>query len=288
MDQMANDRDAEVRLNNVAALTKLLAETLYGGLETSPRGFKIREKFDTQIEIHPSYPFQGWKARNYDVDYFRAEMRWKLGANRFDDSIMQHAKMWKDVQNPDGSFNSNYGQFWFGSQMGFFVALQELARDRDTRRACIPMLNASHLGPEVKDTVCTESVTFHIRDFKLRMSVHMRSSDQIFGLGTDIPTFSVLMMLMHACLQEYYPGLELGTITLTAASSHIYERHFKMVKEIIDAPYDTYKHIRLPRCTGPSEAMSIIASRGHAHSASVPVHWNLYRFIMMENAGGKA
>lgn len=273
-----SDTERLYSLGNQAELTKLVATTLTQGVLSTPRGMKIRERFDTQLTIHPWYPFQGWAARNYDVDYFRKEMLWKLGASRMDDSIKAHAKMWESVQNPDGSFNSNYGQFWFGKQMGVFKVVQELVRDMHSRRACIPMLRDEHLDPEVTDTVCTESVTFHIRNYCLRMSVHMRSSDQIFGLGTDLPTFSVLMHLVHGMLQDTYPGLAMGTITLTAASSHIYERHFNMVSRIMVEPGQAYKHVRLPQCSGNGEAQAIIAHRGKAQ-ADIPSFWHLYRFI---------
>lgn len=263
--------------NNIAAFSNMFAMTMTTGQEISPRGSLIKEIRDLQITLNPHYPFQGFKARKYNVDYFKQEMLWKLGASKYDDSIKKHAKMWESVQNPDGTFNSNYGQFWFGQQMGLWKVVTELIRDRGSRRATIPMLNDSHLSPETRDTVCTEAVTFHIRNHALYMSVHMRSSDQIFGLGTDVPTFSVLFMLVLGLLREYYAGLTLGNITITAASSHIYERHFGMVENILAEPMSEYEGIRLPEPSGSGETLAIIAHRGVAQH--VPSHWHLYRFI---------
>lgn len=263
---------------NLSTLASLMARTMVEGIELKPRGFLIREIRDAQITIHPQYPFQGFKSRKYSLDYFKAEMLWKLGASKYDDSIKAHAKMWESVQNPDKTFNSNYGQYWFGQQMGLMKAVMELIRDPDSRRASIPMLTDAHLSPETVDTVCTEAVTLHIRNNRLYMSVHMRSSDQIFGLGTDIPTFSVLLMLAHGLLSANYPSLQVGTITITAASSHIYERHFEMVRNILQESISDYNHIRLPQCSNIDEAMAIIAHRGKA-SESKSRAWHLYRFI---------
>lgn len=211
-------------------------DVINNGIETAPRGFKIREVEDFKLVLDPLYPFMNFKHRKLNIEYFKKEMLWKLTGDPFNRSIMAHAKMWESVQNNDGSFNSNYGQYWFGEQMGLFVAFNELVKDEYSRRSIIPMLRASHIGPQVKDTVCTESVGFRIRNGKLNMSVHMRSSDQIFGLGTDIPTFAFLQRLMLGMLRTVYQKLDLGSLTIIAMSSHIYERHFEMVGKILNDP----------------------------------------------------
>jgi thymidylate synthase len=269
-------------IGNANAFIDLFVRTMVSPIEIRPRGQLVREIPDAQIKLDPRYPFQGFKGRKYKIPYFREEMRWKLGANRYDDSIKQHAKMWEAVQNPDGTFNSNYGVFWFGEQKGFWTVVEELIRDRDSRRAVIPMLSREHMLPETIDTVCTEAVGFRIRDDKLFMSVHMRSSDQVFGLGTDVPTFSVLFMLVHGMIQPYYEGLRIGDITITAMSSHIYERHFPMVDEIV-ANYSpsTYSSERLPQAAEVAEVLAIISGRGKIRE--VPSHWQLYEFIHRPN-----
>lgn len=225
-----------MRRPNYNVWLSMFRETMQIGIETSPRGQKIRELEDYKIVIDPTYPFMNFKHRNLKIDYFKKEMLWKLTGDPFNQSIKNHAKMWESVQNNDGSFNSNYGQYWFGEQLGLFVAFNELVKDIYSRRAVIPMLRASHIGPQVKDTVCTESVGFRIRNGRLNMSVHMRSSDQIFGLGTDIPTFAFLQRLLLGMLMSVYPELKIGDMTIVAMSSHIYERHFNMVEAILNDP----------------------------------------------------
>lgn len=265
---------AELNRKNFLHLFEL---TMTYGRVVSPRGLVIRELIDPQITIDPQYPFQGFHARKYDVDYFRKEMRWKLGASKMDASIKDHAKMWESVQNPDGSFNSNYGQYWFGQQMGLMKACLELIRDPCSRRACIPMLRDDHLSPETRDTVCTESITFLIRDNRLHCSVHMRSSDQIFGLGTDIPTFSFLMRLAQGILLPHFEHLGLGELKITAASSHIYQRHFEMVKKILEEDPVHYKSEWMPIC-GPAQAAKLIALRGQK-TQYFGLHSDLYEWL---------
>ena len=229
------------------------------GTTIRPRGLECKEIGDLQIVINPMFPFTTFLHRNYLVDYFKHEMLWKLTANKYDKSIQQYARMWKEIINPDNTYNSNYGQYWFGpSGYNIWDAVSELLRDPESRKAVIPMYNVSHTAPHVVDTVCTEAVGFRVRNNELHMSVHMRSSDAIFGLSTDIPTFACLYRLVLGLLQPNIP-LEDGTITITAMSSHIYSRHYDMVAKILEDP--TYDSIEMPYCTC-AEAMKIIASRG--------------------------
>lgn len=258
--------------NNKSVFYSILRACMNYGIESNPRGLKIRELEDFQFSVSPITPFMTFKARNYDVNYFKKEMIWKLGADRFDDSIKKHAKMWESVQNADGSFNSNYGQYWFGEQGGFMHVVTELARDKDSRQAVIPMLNASHMGLEVKDKVCTFGVGFRIRDGFLNMSVQMRSSDQIFGLGTDIPTFSFLYRMVHGMLMATYPNLQVGKLTISAMSSHIYERHFEMVKTILEDGINSYEEHYMPWISGTPEVLFLLSTKGKYTEAPEGFH----------------
>lgn len=255
---------------NMVVWIDMFRRTMHQGVRVKPRGFEIMEIEDHTIRLSPDAPFMAFDARNINVEYFKQEMLWKLTANKYDESIKRHAKMWESVQNPDGTFNSNYGQFWFGEQNGFWHVIQELCRDPDSRRAVIPMLAKEHLSPQTTDTVCTESVGFRIRDGALNMSIHMRSSDQIFGLGTDIPTFALLYRLVLGVLRISKPELEVGVMNITAMSSHIYDRHYLMVGKILheynDLGKESFKHISMPYCDG-NEAMQIIFGRGKINEA---------------------
>jgi thymidylate synthase len=244
---------------NEGVFRRMFLKTVSEGKFSSPRGLRIVELEDFAITVRPENPFFGFPKRNYDVEYFKKEMLWKLGANKYDGSIKQHAKMWESVQNPDGTFNSNYGQYWFGEQQGFWNVVQELVRDEDSRRAVIPMLSKEHMTPQTVDTVCTLAVGFRIRDGALHMSAYMRSSDQIFGLGTDIPTFAFLYRLVYTALLNTY-DLRKGDITIVAMSSHIYERHFQMVEDIVQD--QSYVEVDMPWPVNMAEVLFLTATRG--------------------------
>lgn len=218
--------------------------------------------FANSCPIRAEFPFMQFVERKLPIQYIKHELIWKLGADPFDDSIKQYAKMWESVQNSDGSFNSNYGVYWFGKQQGLHKAFLELVNDKFSRRAVIPMLSDEHIGHGVKDTVCTGFISFHIRDDLLSMQVRMRSSDVIFGLGTDIPTFSFLMILMYALVKSVYPNVRLGMWNLSADSSHYYERHFSLVDRLKKSDYVFEADVEaMPTCKY-DEAIKLMACKG--------------------------
>jgi thymidylate synthase len=235
----------------------LLRTIMEQGTTIYPRGQECREMSDVPTEFDLLSPFLTFAHRAYDISYFKKEFRWKLTADKYDTSIQDHATMWRSIINPDGTYNSQYGQYFFGPGHNIFDVVTELIRDPYSRRAVIPMLNVSHMHPSVVDTVCTESIGFRIRDGRLDMSIHMRSSDVVFGLGTDVPTFAFLYRLVLGLL---HMDLVLGTMAITSMSSHIYERHYKKVEAILDNP--EYGYIYMPFCDY-REAMKIISSRGN-------------------------
>lgn len=217
-----------------AAWFALVNKTLQVGDSIEVRGSKILELENQSITVDPMWPFITYSARNYNIDYCKKELLWKLKGDPTDTRIEKYAKMWATVKNDDGTYNSNYGQYWF-TNGGVYRAIEQLEADKHTRRASIPMLASHHIDMEVRDTVCTEAMTFLIRNDKLNCHVHMRSSDQIFGLGTDIPSFSLVQRIVLAMIKVKYPEVEMGTLTIVAASSHIYERHFKIADQIIES-----------------------------------------------------
>ena len=95
---------------NYGVWLQMFSEAMLNGIETSPRGQKIRELEDYKFTIDPMYPFMNFKYRSLKIEYFKKEMLWKLTGDPFNKDIMAHAKMWSNVMNTDASFNSNYGQ----------------------------------------------------------------------------------------------------------------------------------------------------------------------------------
>ena len=181
------------------------------GKKFSPRGLEVIEIENYTYELPPYARFCNFAARKLNLDYIKREFLWYLKGDKFDLSILKYAKMWEGLVNADGSINSNYGQYIFhrGSDERslFTYVLEELARDKDSRRASAVILRREHLLSETRDYPCTYSLNFRIRDDKLNMSVHMRSQDAVFGMGNDAPCFSFIHELVCQSLKWKYPDL---------------------------------------------------------------------------------
>lgn len=199
-----------------------------------------------------------FKERKLNLAYCKEEWLWYLRANPFDSSIEKHATMWKKLRQPDGSYYSNYGQYMFndahvlGSQFEYVV--NTLAKDPDSRRASMVLLQREHLFEDNSDVVCTYAINFTIQDDSagdpvLHMTVMMRSNDVIYGFTNDSFCLHQLMKFVYAKLREVYPHLTLGTYTHFTNSMHVYDRHYEMISAIILNGLADYDPIDIPEVT---------------------------------------
>jgi thymidylate synthase len=162
--------------------------------------------------------------------------------------------MWNSLIDDDGGINSNYGQYVFGEVKGIDFVVDELSKDKDSRRATIMILNNKQLKVGAKDVPCTYSLNFRIRNNKLKMSVRMRSQDAVFGMTNDAPCFSFIQECVYNLVKEYYPELEMGDYTHTADSFHVYARHYEMLEKMATAKYEPgFEPVICPRMKNASE-----------------------------------
>jgi len=232
----------------------VLLETYRGvmaGDEYSPRGSKVREVLNAQLIIDPLYPVTSFESRNFNLSYAKEEVLWYLRGNRFDKSICDVSGTWQTLVQPDGGLNSNYGQVIFNGQRHFDWVIQELLRDRDSRRAVIILGDGEMLSKDNTDHRCTLYISYMIRENKLIQMVHMRSNDVVYGLTNDLFFFGLLQQMIYVCLLPHYPDLELGWYMHMANSMHAYEKHFYMLDNIISK--EDWYTIDIPRISSSEE-----------------------------------
>jgi thymidylate synthase len=170
------------------------------------------------------------------------------------------------LRQPEGFWFSNYGQYWFGSQRGFDWVIDQLIKDKDSRQAVIPMLNPIHLFPDNKDVVCTESISFRIRENKLYMSVNMRSQDAMWGFTNDTFCFSILHEMVYVVLRDLmYSDLIMGSYTHKVDSFHVYERHFEMLNQIIIGGHEEYYEVDCPEIYDNREVINLVHYKEEDH-----------------------
>lgn len=216
---------------------------------SSPRNMKVNEDLNVCLEITDPYECMfANERRSTQFKYISAEfLYYYLGRNDAE-YISQYAKMWDSIKNEDGTINSAYGHLLFNTknEHGFTQydwAFTSLVNDIDTRQAIVHFNLPKHQKEKNSDFVCSMYGNFHVRNNKLYFTIHMRSNDAILGTPTDVPFFCSLQIQMYQHLKSFYPTLEMGSYTHIANSYHIYERHYDMVKEMLQY---RFRSVRLP------------------------------------------
>ena len=172
-----------------------------------------------------------------NYDYVQEELDWyESQSTNINDIRDEPPPAWKYAANKHGEINSNYGHLiWsdkYHNQYGH--VLDELLENPDGRRASMiynrPSIWMEYNENGKSDFICTNSVTYYIRDNILHSVVQMRSNDVVFGYKNDYAWQRHLMKRLvedHNCLTE--TQIEEGHILWQVQNLHVYERHFHLV-----------------------------------------------------------
>lgn len=167
-------------------------------------------------------------------DYIDAELAWyESQSTNINDIYIDKdpPKAWQMTANRHGEINSNYGHLIFSDKYHnqFDQVVNELRKNKDSRRASMvyqrPSIWLEYNDQCKNDFICTNSVTYYIRDNQLHCVVQMRSNDVIFGYRND---FAWQEYVLCALADEL--GVDDGEIYWQVQNLHIYERHFDLVK----------------------------------------------------------
>lgn len=169
-----------------------------------------------------------------NADYIDAEINWYLSGstNIFDIYVDRDPpKAWEYSANRHGEINSNYGHLIFSDKYyrQYDNVLTELLENPDSRRACM-IYNRPSIWTEFNengknDFICTNAVTYYIRNNELQSVVQMRSNDVVFGYKND---YAWQQYVLKALARDL--GIKPGFIHWQVQNLHIYERHFHLVK----------------------------------------------------------
>lgn len=203
-----------------------------GVYESAPRGLRIKEALDCDIKImHPNKCLVYNTYRGLSPIYISKEFYWYLSGDNSAEVAGNLSKFWLTIANDDGTVNSNYGYYIFRKGSGkdpnksvWEETIELFKKDIDTRHAImqIPIMPARGS----KDTPCTSSIHFIVRENKLYCTVLMRSTDIIKGAPIDWFQFCSWQCMMAKAL-----GVELGWFRFISDSIHCYENDFLINKE---------------------------------------------------------
>jgi len=169
--------------------------------------------------------------RNLEVDYIKAEWKWYLSGdpsvNKLWEIYGKVPAIWKRMADEEGNVNSNYWTRWMeGWQLEYVI--NELKNNPESRRACITIFDGKNHEKYSKDTPCTMGISFFILDWKLEISVMMRSNDLWFGTPIDVYCFSMLQKMVAEAL-----WIQMWWYHHFNVNFHLYERHWEMKENFL-------------------------------------------------------
>jgi len=173
--------------------------------------------------------------------YCQKELDWYLSQNLNIAGWVDDITIWKQISDKDGFINSNYGWCIFSKENynQYYNCLEILKKNKNTRQAVMiynrPEMWYDYNINGMKDWMCTYSNQFFIRNNKLISLYIMRSNDAIYGFLNDFYWACYVYNKLYNELKEIYFDLEIGYINWYAGSWHLYERHFNLLKQIVES-----------------------------------------------------
>lgn len=171
--------------------------------------------------------------------YIDAELEWYLSRSTNINDIYQDKEppqAWQYAANKHGEINSNYGKLIFDDlyYKQYNRVLSELKENVDSRRGTMvytrPSIWHEYSENGKSDFICTNAVTYYIRDGLVHAVVQMRSNDVVFGYKNDYAWQKfVLDLLTHDLRHTGFLDVSSGSIHWQVQNLHVYERHFDLV-----------------------------------------------------------
>lgn len=170
-------------------------------------------------------------ARRLGYKFMAAEAAWVLGGDNRVETIRPFSKEIERFSDDGLTFEGAYGPP-FVDQLSYVV--RRLAGDLATRQAVCNIWRPRVM--DSRDTPCTLSLQWLVRQGELHCVATMRSSDAWTGVPYDVFNFSMMSAYVSLSLHHYaahhgdaesLPAkgpLPLGYLYLTAGSQHLYEK----------------------------------------------------------------
>ena len=168
-------------------------------------------------------------------EYIQAELDWYFSGSTNINDIYEDRDppaAWKLAANKHGEINSNYGHLIFDAKYygQYENVLVELLENPDSRRACMvynrPSIWFDFQENGKNDFICTNAVTYYIRNNALHCVVQMRSNDVVYGYKNDYAWQKHVLASIATQL-----SVDVGDIHWQVQNLHVYEKHFNLVKE---------------------------------------------------------
>lgn len=171
-------------------------------------------------------------------EYIDKEIAWydscSLNINDLDEDP---PKQWKLTASPDGYINSNYGHLIYSRDYHeqYQNVFEELQKNSNSRRAVMiynrPSMWQEYNASGKNDFICTNAVSYYLRESYLCCVVQMRSNDVVYGYKNDYAWQRCVAERLYDDLKnDRFYDINGIKITWQVQNLHVYERHFDLIK----------------------------------------------------------
>lgn len=170
-----------------------------------------------------------------NIEYINKEIMWYNSKSRNVYDMHNPPQIWKDIADKNGNINSNYGWCIYSDDnyQQYFNVLETLRKNPNSRQGCMiynrPSMHQDSCKNGMKDFMCTNAVTYFIRNNRVHCIVQMRSNDIVYGYKNDFAWQEYVLTKLAKDL-----NLPIGNIHWQVASLHMYPRHFKLLDSYTD------------------------------------------------------
>ena len=207
------------------AYKRICEYLLKNGKKSSPRSMGTMEVEGAVIKVrNPRTRLINDKLRNVSKSFAIGEWLWHMEGRDDLEMIKYYAPSYYKYSDDGKILNGAYGP---RIKKTLVKIVEILKKDKDSRRAVVPIYSEKDAGLDSNDIPCTISFQFLIRNNKLDMIVNMRSNDIFLGFPYDIFNFSMWQEYV-ACKLD----IELGTYTHIANSIHFYEKDIEKILKV--------------------------------------------------------
>ncbi|MFA5154241.1 MAG: thymidylate synthase [Clostridia bacterium] len=235
-------------MNSVSDIRKAFAIKFQNSdFEIDKTGVKVIEIIGAQFIADEPFIFG-----TPNEKYIKQELKWYKSQSLNVNDIENTPKIWKQVADPSGFINSNYGWMIFSKDNGkqYNNCLAELKRNPSTRRATMiynrPEMWVDYNKRNMSDFCCTYATQFFIRNNILYCLIFMRSQDAVFGYKNDLAWHKYVINKVAKDL-----NIKTTNIICNSGSLHIYQNQFYLLNHYIktgDAAITKEKYDLLYNC----------------------------------------
>ena len=219
------------------------------------------ELLGKQLKLDPFSPRLSYgELRPFNEKYAENEENWYASLDR---CIKGHPGIesnptWNRIATDEGVVNSNYGYLVYARRTNgksqYEYALESLKNSYDGKNSGRQSV-IYYAGPDMQwmwndgvnakhDFTCTFQTQHFIRDNKLIYMIYQRSADLIFGTTYDFFHHCNVYKKLYKDLRKSGINVRKGEIIFTFGSVHVYERHFKLIQDIVNQYYSKNSKVR--------------------------------------------